>query len=231
MKEIELLDEAYVVDPNYREEEHFDKKGTKEPTIYVKLKIYGKMGRMLDEKIYGENQVVTCIDEKKHIYMFEADMRNDLVIMKFILSFGSRCEVIEPSKIRDEMIADSKNTLRRYKKYEKKKKYYFTEQSLCNNLNYDGLTEDEERSDKMIIKGKYSEAIVFTNIIEEGAMHQIKELCDIESFANSKIRIMPDVHVGKGCVIGFTANLGDKVIPNIVGVDIGCGMLTVKLVK
>nr|WP_246552557.1 RtcB family protein [Vallitalea pronyensis] len=83
----------------------------------------------------------------------------------------------------------------------------------------------------MIIRGKYNEAIVYTDVIEEGAMTQIKELCDIESFSNAKIRIMPDVHAGKGCVIGFTANLGEKVIPNIVGVDIGCGMLTVKLGK
>jgi len=83
----------------------------------------------------------------------------------------------------------------------------------------------------MIIKGRYSEAIVYTEVIEEGALKQIKDLCDIEAFSNSKIRIMPDVHVGKGCVIGFTANLGEKVIPNIVGVDIGCGMLTVKLGK
>nr|WP_243259374.1 RtcB family protein [Clostridium sp. 'deep sea'] len=83
----------------------------------------------------------------------------------------------------------------------------------------------------MIIKGKYSEAIVYTDVIEEGAMNQIKDICDIEAFANSKIRVMPDVHQGKGCVIGFTANLGEKVIPNIVGVDIGCGMLTVKLGK
>ena len=116
-------------------------------------------------------------------------------------------------------------------KYEKKQKYYFAEQSLCNNTNYDGIKNNEERADKMIIKGKYNEALVYTDVIEEGAMKQIKEICDIESFANSKIRIMPDVHVGKGCVIGFTANLGDKVIPNIVGVDIGCGMLTVKLGK
>ena len=51
------------------------------------------------------------------------------------------------------------------------------------------------------------------------------------AFANCKVRIMPDVHAGAGCVIGFTADLGDKVIPNIVGVDIGCGMLTVELGK
>lgn len=81
----------------------------------------------------------------------------------------------------------------------------------------------------MIIKGLYNEAKVFTNKIEESAVIQIKELLDLESFKDSKIRIMPDVHKGAGCVIGFTANLGDKVIPNIVGVDIGCGMLTTEL--
>lgn len=70
---------------------------------------------------------------------------------------------------------------------------------------------------------------IFTNNIEQEALNQINELLDQEAFKNSKIRIMPDVHAGKGCVIGFTGNLGDKVIPNIVGVDIGCGMLCVEL--
>lgn len=70
---------------------------------------------------------------------------------------------------------------------------------------------------------------IFTKNIEEKATNQINELLDQEAFKDSKIRIMPDVHAGKGCVIGFTGNLGDKVIPNIVGVDIGCGMLCVEL--
>ena len=70
---------------------------------------------------------------------------------------------------------------------------------------------------------------IFTDDIEQEAVNQINELLDQEAFKDSKIRIMPDVHAGKGCVIGFTGNLGDKVIPNIVGVDIGCGMLCVEL--
>ena len=70
---------------------------------------------------------------------------------------------------------------------------------------------------------------IFTDDIEQEAIDQINELLDQEAFKDSKIRIMPDVHAGKGCVIGFTGNLGDKVIPNIVGVDIGCGMLCVEL--
>lgn len=70
---------------------------------------------------------------------------------------------------------------------------------------------------------------IFTDDVEQEAVNQINELLDQEAFKDSKIRIMPDVHAGKGCVIGFTGNLGDKVIPNIVGVDIGCGMLCVEL--
>ena len=70
---------------------------------------------------------------------------------------------------------------------------------------------------------------IFTNNIEEEAINQINILLEQEAFKDSKIRIMPDVHAGKGCVIGFTGDLGTKVIPNIVGVDIGCGMLTIKL--
>lgn len=70
---------------------------------------------------------------------------------------------------------------------------------------------------------------IFTDNIEYEALEQIKTLTGHPAFSDCKIRIMPDVHAGAGCVIGFTANLGDKVIPNIVGVDIGCGMLTVNL--
>ena len=70
---------------------------------------------------------------------------------------------------------------------------------------------------------------IFTENIEEEAIKQIDELLEQEPFKDCKARIMPDVHAGKGCVIGFTADLGNKVIPNIVGVDIGCGMLCVEL--
>lgn len=69
---------------------------------------------------------------------------------------------------------------------------------------------------------------IFTDNIEETALEQIRELLAIDVFADKKIRIMPDVHAGAGCVIGFTGDLGDKVIPNIVGVDIGCGMRVLK---
>ena len=65
---------------------------------------------------------------------------------------------------------------------------------------------------------------IFTDNIEDSASEQIKELLSIDVFSKCKIRIMPDVHAGAGCVIGFTGDLGDKVIPNIVGVDIGCGI-------
>lgn len=70
---------------------------------------------------------------------------------------------------------------------------------------------------------------IFTDNIEEEAIKQINLLLEQEAFKDSKVRIMPDVHAGKGCVIGFTGDLGNKVIPNIVGVDIGCGMLCVEL--
>ncbi|NLN15065.1 MAG: RtcB family protein [Tissierellia bacterium] len=81
----------------------------------------------------------------------------------------------------------------------------------------------------MELRGKYSTAKVFAKEVEEGARQQIIRLLDQDFVVGSKVRIMPDVHEGMGCVIGFTADLGDKVIPNIVGVDIGCGMLTVEL--
>lgn len=72
---------------------------------------------------------------------------------------------------------------------------------------------------------------IFTDMIEDAAQKQIEHIAELDAFKDAKIRIMPDVHAGKGCVCGFTANLGDKVVPNLVGVDLGCGMLTICLGK
>ncbi len=79
------------------------------------------------------------------------------------------------------------------------------------------------------IKGTYATAKVFTDAIEPSAEGQIKALCNQHYASGSKIRIMPDVHAGKGCTIGTTMTIGDSVVPNMVGVDIGCGIETVKL--
>lgn len=79
------------------------------------------------------------------------------------------------------------------------------------------------------IIGKYNTALVYTDNLEPSAAGQIKAFCDMEYSSGSNIRIMPDVHAGKGCTIGTTMTVTDKIVPNIVGVDIGCGMLTVKL--
>lgn len=81
------------------------------------------------------------------------------------------------------------------------------------------------------IKGKVNTAICYAKVIEEEAIEQIRRMCDYEFTENSKIRIMPDVHAGKGCTIGTTMTVKDKAVPNIVGVDIGCGMYTVNLGK
>jgi len=79
------------------------------------------------------------------------------------------------------------------------------------------------------IKGKYNSAKVYTDVLDDKCVLQIQGLLDLEVFQEAQVRIMPDCHAGSSCVIGFTADLGDKVIPNIVGVDIGCGMLTIEL--
>ena len=83
----------------------------------------------------------------------------------------------------------------------------------------------------MEIKGKINTAICFARIIEDEAVEQIRRMCDYEFTAGSRIRIMPDVHAGMGCTIGTTMTVKDKAVPNIVGVDIGCGMYTVSLGK
>lgn len=81
----------------------------------------------------------------------------------------------------------------------------------------------------IIIEGKYNTAKVFVDEIEEGARLQIKTMLDQPFVENSKIRVMPDVHAGAGSTIGTTMTIRDKVVPNLVGVDIGCGMLTSKI--
>ena len=81
------------------------------------------------------------------------------------------------------------------------------------------------------IIGKFNTAKCFATTLEDGAHEQIQAVCDTEAFASSKIRIMPDVHAGKGCTIGTTMTITDKIVPAMVGVDIGCGMYTVYLGK
>ena len=79
------------------------------------------------------------------------------------------------------------------------------------------------------IKGTCATAICYATVVEEEAIGQIRRMCDYPFTSGSVIRIMPDVHAGKGCTIGTTMTIADKAVPNIVGVDIGCGMYTVEL--
>lgn len=79
------------------------------------------------------------------------------------------------------------------------------------------------------IKGKVNTAICYATVVEDEAIEQIRRMCDYPMSEGSQIRIMPDVHFGKGCTIGTTMTITDKAVPNVVGVDIGCGMYTVNL--
>ena len=81
------------------------------------------------------------------------------------------------------------------------------------------------------IKGKYATAVCYASVIEDEAIEQIRRMCDQPFTSGSRIRIMPDVHAGKGCTIGTTMTVTDKAVPNIVGVDIGCGMYTLRLAE
>lgn len=81
------------------------------------------------------------------------------------------------------------------------------------------------------IKGQFNTAFCYTPALEPTAAAQIRTVCDQEAFAGCMIRIMPDVHAGKGCTIGTTMTIRDKIVPGMVGVDIGCGMETVRLAE
>lgn len=80
-----------------------------------------------------------------------------------------------------------------------------------------------------VIEGMYNQAVIYIDNIEENALKQIKLLCNQEFTRGEKIRIMPDVHAGMGCTIGTTITIHNKVVPNLVGVDIGCGMETIQI--
>lgn len=79
------------------------------------------------------------------------------------------------------------------------------------------------------LKGKYNEAKVFTDVVDEASISQVLLLLNQEFVSGSKIRLMPDIHAGAGCTIGTTMTVTDKIVPNLVGVDIGCGMETIRI--
>lgn len=79
------------------------------------------------------------------------------------------------------------------------------------------------------LHGKYNTAKVFTDVVDEASIAQVIQLCNQEFVQGSRIRLMPDIHAGAGCTVGTTMTISDKVVPNLVGVDIGCGMETVLL--
>ena len=81
------------------------------------------------------------------------------------------------------------------------------------------------------VKGKYAEAKVFSGDIDEMSLHNIRQFLNSKTVDGSRVRFMPDFHAGVGCVIGTTATVTDKIIPNVVGVDVGCGVLAYEVDK
>lgn len=79
------------------------------------------------------------------------------------------------------------------------------------------------------VTGKYNTAKIFTDVVDQTSIAQVIELCNQEFTSGSRIRLMPDIHAGAGCTIGTTMTITDKVVPNLVGVDIGCGMETIRV--
>ena len=79
------------------------------------------------------------------------------------------------------------------------------------------------------VRGKYNEAKIFTDVVDNASVSQVIELCNQEFAAGSRIRLMPDIHAGAGCTVGTTMTVRDKIVPNLVGVDIGCGMEVIRI--
>ena len=157
----------------------------------------------------GMERSSRCIELGKYeIKLFYYTFEEEEVIRK-ILALGPYAKVISPQRVAAELIKRIRRAIE---------------------LNGYAII-DKGGSNLIELRGKYNVAKVYTDKLEPEVISQVIELCNLEFCKDSKIAIMPDTHAGKGCVIGFTADLGDKVIPNIVGVDIGCGMLTVELGK
>ena len=92
------------------------------------------------------------------------------------------------------------------------------------------MMKEKEGSRPMLeVKGKYNSAKIFTDVVDKASVAQVIELCNQPFTAKSRIRMMPDIHAGAGCTVGTTMTITDKVVPNLVGVDMGCGMETVHL--
>ncbi len=114
-----------------------------------------------------------------------------------------------------------------------------TDKMEMNKMGTDKMEMDKTEMNKMEtddmnkieIKGRVNTAICYARVVEDEAIEQIRRMCDYAMTEGSQIRIMPDVHAGKGCTIGTTMTITDKAVPNVVGVDIGCGMYTVNLGK
>ena len=79
------------------------------------------------------------------------------------------------------------------------------------------------------LRGKYGQARIFTDVVDQASVSQVMSLLNQPYTVGSRIRMMPDIHAGMGCTIGTTMTIGDKICPNLVGVDIGCGMETVRI--
>ena len=79
------------------------------------------------------------------------------------------------------------------------------------------------------VTGRFNSAKIYTDVVDEASISQVIALCNQEFSAGSRIRLMPDIHAGAGCTIGTTMTITDKVVPNLVGVDIGCGMETIRV--
>src|SRR5699024_9973970 len=103
---------------------------------------------------------------------------------------------------------------------------------LCGSWNLNDvinrLTGQTKFGDSVVIelKGKYNSAKIFTDVVDQASISQVMELLNQEFVSGSRIRLMPDIHAGKGCTIGTTMTITDRAVPNLVAVDIGCGMET-----
>ena len=87
------------------------------------------------------------------------------------------------------------------------------------------------KQEEIVLNGTFAEAKIFTKNINQETIDQVQRLVDHPYASGSEIRVMPDTHIGKGAVVGTTMTFTDKIVPDVVGVDIGCGMFIAKLVK
>ena len=210
---IEPIDIPFRENPCFDSEHFFDdvigvSKNIKDKPHIVKFWANEEQSKYILTKPVHISQKLITRNPRDNSCIFSINVVINYEMYSVFMSYGAGVKIIYPNEVFQTM---KKLTAEMAEMYETP-----------------GVPKNNQYNIKTMMTIEKHNVKIFTDNIDENALKQISELLSIDVFSDKKIRIMPDVHADAGCVIGFTGDLGDKVIPNIVGVDIGCGMHLIK---